>query len=111
MKKRTIALERDAKVFGGDVVAAIPLVFEFGAFLGENLGQTLHGRRDESVRLLDRTTRLVDEGGLNALPAVSQVFKLVVREKRCAATRIVDIGSGFLRGDRRCNLRRNRCRS
>jgi len=53
MKKRTIALQRDAKVFGGDVVAAIPLVFEFGAFLGENLGQTLHGRCDKSVRLLD----------------------------------------------------------
>lgn len=29
VKKRTIALERDAKVFGGDVVAAVPLVFEF----------------------------------------------------------------------------------
>jgi hypothetical protein len=52
MKKRTIALERDAKVFGRDLVAA---------------------------RLFDRTTGLVHEGGLNALPAVSQVFKFVVR--------------------------------
>jgi hypothetical protein len=36
----TIALERNAKVFGGDVFTAAPLVFEIGAFLGENLSKT-----------------------------------------------------------------------
>jgi hypothetical protein len=51
MKKRTIALERNAKVFGGNVFTAAPLVCEIGAFLGENLSKTLHGRCDESVRL------------------------------------------------------------
>ena len=40
MKKRTIALERNAKVFGGDVFTAAPLAFEIGAFLGENLSKT-----------------------------------------------------------------------
>ena len=73
MKKRTITLERDAKVFGGDVVAASTGSQVWNVPL-QNLGQTLHCRCDQSVRLFDRTAGLVDEGGLNPLPAVPQVF-------------------------------------
>jgi len=31
-------VKRDAKILGGDVVAAIPLAFERGALAGERLG-------------------------------------------------------------------------
>jgi hypothetical protein len=51
--------KNDAKVFGGDVVASVPLVLEFGTFLCKNLGQTLHCRCDQSVRLFDRTAGLL----------------------------------------------------
>ena len=43
LKERTIALQGDAQVFRGNVIAAIPLLFEFGAFLGENFRQAFHG--------------------------------------------------------------------
>ena len=42
LEERSVALQRDSKVFGGYVLAAIPLGLEPFALLGEALGQPLH---------------------------------------------------------------------
>src|ERR1700688_102023 len=92
MKESTIALQRDAEVFGGYFIAAIPLLFELGAFLGENFCQAFHRRGDEAIGLLDGSTGLVNKSCLNVLPAVSQVGNLVVGEQRNSGSRIANIG-------------------
>ena len=92
MKESTIALQRDAEVFGGYLIAAIPLFFELGAFLGENFCQAFHRRGDEAVSLLDGWAGLVNESYLNVLPAISQVGNLVVGEQRNGGSRIANIG-------------------
>jgi hypothetical protein len=47
-----VALEGDAKILGGDVVALAPLVFELRSLVGEDLGEPLDGRGDKLVGLL-----------------------------------------------------------
>ena len=78
LKEGAITLQGDAKVFGRDVVAAVPLLLEFGTFLGEDFGEALHGGGDEAVGLLDGGARFVDESGLHFAPAIPQAFKFVV---------------------------------
>ena len=74
LKERTVALQRDAQVFGRDIVSAIPLFLEFGTLLGKDFGQAFHGCSDEAVCLLYGATGLIDEGGLNAGPTGSQLL-------------------------------------
>ena len=65
MKESTIALQRDAEVFGGYFIAAIPLLFELGAFLGENFCQAFHRRGDEAIGLTHQDLEVTD--GLSVL--------------------------------------------
>ena len=80
LKERAVALQRDAEVFGRDIVSAIPLLLEFGTLLGKNFGQAFHGCGDQAVRLLYGSTGLIDESGLNAGPTGSQLLQFVIRE-------------------------------
>src|SRR5690242_3655010 len=80
LEERTVTLQRNAEVLGGDVVAAIPLLLEFGAFLGKDFGKALHGGGDEAVGLFDGFARFVDESGLHFAPAISQALKFVIWE-------------------------------
>jgi hypothetical protein len=77
-----IASQALPKVFCRDVVAAIPLFLEFGAFLGELLGDSLDDGRDQGIGLLDGVTRLIDERGLHLIPAGAKVAQLSFGEER-----------------------------
>ena len=92
MKESTIALQRDAEVFGGHFIAAIPLFFELGAFLGENFCQAFHRRGDEAIGLLNGSAGLVNESCLNVFPATSQVGNLMVGEQRNSSSSVANIG-------------------
>lgn len=63
-----VALEGDAKVFGRDIVAAVPLGLEAAALLGKHLSQALHRLGDEVVGILHRPARFVDEPCLDGVP-------------------------------------------
>jgi hypothetical protein len=80
MEERTVALQGDAQVFGGDVVATIPLMFEIGALFREDLREALHGRGDQSIRLLNGFARLVDEAGLEFVPTDMKRLGLITRK-------------------------------
>src|SRR3954454_13458736 len=68
-EERAVALQRDAQILGGDILAAAPLRLEAIALLREALGEVLHHRGHERVRILDGAARLVDEPDLDLLPA------------------------------------------
>jgi hypothetical protein len=80
LKKGAVALQRDAEVFGRYIVAAIPLLLEFGTLLGKNFGEAFHGGGDQAVRLLYGAPGFIDESGLNPSPTGSQILQLVVGE-------------------------------
>ncbi len=82
VEEGAVAGECDPEVFGGDVVAAIPLFFEALTLVREAGRKPLHQIGDKGVRLLDGIPRLIDEAGLDLLPASSEVFALIVGEKR-----------------------------
>ena len=82
LEKGAIALQGDAEILGGNVVAAIPLLLEFGTFLGENFGEALHGAGDQAVGLFDGFARFIDERSLNFAPAISQTLEFIVGEQR-----------------------------
>ena len=54
IKEGSVALERLAKILGGDVVALAPLIFQRGSLGGKLLGDALNNVGNEAVGLLDR---------------------------------------------------------
>src|SRR5262249_44603126 len=92
-----VALERDPQVLGGDVLAAAPLLLEALALGRETLREPLHDLGDELVGLLDGLPRLVDESGLDRLPAALELRVLPVREPGRSVGAKVAGGSGALR--------------
>ena len=42
VKEGAIALQRDAKILGGNIVAAIPLLLQLGTFFGKDFSQAFH---------------------------------------------------------------------
>src|ERR1017187_1575528 len=84
IKEGSVALERLAKILGGDVVALAPLIFQLGTLGGELLSDSLNNVGNEAVGLLDRMPGLVDEGGLGLGPASAEGVQLVVgKEQAC----------------------------
>src|SRR5438093_13625235 len=81
LEEAAVALQRDPQVLGGDVLAAAPLALEALALGGEALRHAPHDLGDELVRLLDGLARLVDEPGLDLLPAALEALVLVAREQ------------------------------
>lgn len=61
VEEGAIAFEALAEIFGGDIVSAVPLFFEFGALLCELLCDALDHGGDQGIGLLDCVARLVDE--------------------------------------------------
>src|ERR1035441_10075399 len=82
IKEGSVALERLAKILGGDVVALAPLIFQLGTLGGELLSDSLNNVGNEAVGLLDRMPGLVDEGGLGLVPASAEGVQLVVGKER-----------------------------
>src|ERR1017187_842154 len=82
IKEGSVALERLAKILGGDVVALAPLIFQRGSLGGELLGDALDDVGDQAVGLFDRMPWLVDEGGLDLVPASAEGVQLVVGKER-----------------------------
>jgi hypothetical protein len=82
MEERAVALQRESQVFCRHVVATVPLLFQLRAFLGEDLGKSLHGRRDQAVGLLYGRSRFIHKTSLDAVPIRSEVLQFVIGEKR-----------------------------
>src|SRR4029453_8175989 len=82
LEEGAVAGEGDAELFGGDVVAAVPVSFGPLAFLGEAGCGALHQVGDQRVGLGDGVAGLVDEAGLDFLPAAGEALALVVGKKR-----------------------------
>src|SRR5205085_1587113 len=82
VEEGAVAGEGDAEVFGGDVVALVPLGFEPLAFVGEAGGESLHEVGDQGVGFRDGVARLVDEARLDLLPAGGEALALVRRQER-----------------------------
>src|SRR5437868_6509294 len=80
VEEGTIAAQGYTQIFGGNVVATAPLPFQFAAFFGETVRQSLDHFRDERVRLFDRAARLVHKPRLNVRPSRPEIFCLVLRE-------------------------------
>ena len=70
-------MKRDTKVFGRDLVTAIPLTLQSLTLLSEGVCKLLHQLGYERVSLLHRTSWLIDEATLDLLPAVSDVASRV----------------------------------
>ena len=82
IKEGSVALERLAKILGGNVVALAPLIFQRGSLGGKLLGDALDDVGDQTVGLFDRVPGLIDERRLDFLPASAEVVQLVVGEQR-----------------------------
>src|ERR1700730_7306598 len=80
LEERTVALQGYTQVFCRDVVTAIPLVFEIGSLFREDLGEALHSRGNQSIRLLNGFARLVDEAGLDFVPTGMKSLGLISRK-------------------------------
>lgn len=78
LEERPVTLQRNAQVFGGDVIAPIPLLLQLRAFFGKNFCQTFHRGRHKPVRLFDSTARFIHKVGLNRIPTAAQFFQFVV---------------------------------
>ena len=82
IEEGSVALERLAKILGGDVVALAPLIFQLGTLGGKLLGDAFDDVGDQAVGLLDRTPWLIDERCLDFLPACAEVIQFIVGEQR-----------------------------
>jgi hypothetical protein len=82
VEERAVAGECDTEVFGGDVVAPVPLFFEALSFVREACCESLHQVGYKGVGLLDGVARLIDEAGLDLPPASGEMLALIVGEKR-----------------------------
>src|SRR6266700_1008008 len=75
-EERSIAAQRQAKIFGRHAVAAAPLSFETSSFFSEDLCQALHGASHKSIGLLHSLARLIDKTNLDGIPPRMQVRRL-----------------------------------
>src|SRR3984885_6162033 len=82
IEEGAIAFEALAQLFGGDVVAAVPLLFKLAALLCELLRDVLDHGGNQRVGLLHGVARLVDERRLHLVPAGAEVAQLVFGEER-----------------------------
>jgi hypothetical protein len=84
--------EGHAEVFGGHVVTAVPLCFEPFTLLGKAGCEALHQVGDQGVRFRDCVAGLVDEAGLDFLPAAGEALALVAGKERL----VIGAGAGGL---------------
>jgi len=65
IEKCAIPLDRPPKLFGIDVIAAAPLLFQLFALSAELTGYALDNVGNQAVGLFHRLARFIDEGGLH----------------------------------------------
>src|SRR5829696_1651689 len=82
VEERAVPLQRDPQVLRRDVLVVVPLRLEPRTLGRERLGQPLHQLGHERVGLLDRIARVVDEGGLDARPALAEAIAVGSLEER-----------------------------
>src|SRR6266540_1799363 len=76
-----VAPQRDAEILGGDVIAAVPLRLEPGAFLRVDLRGAGDDAGHEPIRLLYGLTRLVHEPDLDPIPLRAEPLRFLGREE------------------------------
>src|SRR5439155_13774004 len=81
VEERAVLRQRDPQVLRRDPVASVPLAFEFGTLVREDLGQPLHQARDERIRPLHRLTRFVDKADLDLAPLRAKALGLLGRKE------------------------------
>jgi hypothetical protein len=81
-EKRPIAAQRKPKILGRYIVTAIPLTLKFRPFVRKPFRQTLHRLRDQTIRLLHHSARLIHKAALDGIPASVQILRLVGRKER-----------------------------
>src|SRR3954470_3511423 len=81
VEEGAVAAERDPQLLGGRF-ALPPLAFQFALVLGERGGQRADHGSDQFVGLLDGLLRVVDEAGLDVLPAVTETGDLLLVDQR-----------------------------
>src|SRR5918995_1638380 len=69
------------QILGGHIVAPLPLPLESLPLLREAGDEAVHQIRDQGVRLLYRTSWLIDEPRLNLVPFLLQLIPLVRRKQ------------------------------
>ena len=75
-----------AQIFGIYVVAAIPLLFQGFAFVGELLRDPFDHVGDERVGTFDRFSGLVNERGLDLVPTGAEVVQFVIWKERAGTS-------------------------
>src|SRR5207253_8478502 len=84
-----IASQRDPHVLGRDIVAAAPLAFKLGPLIGKRLGELLDKLRNQFISLGDCLPGIVDEVGLDRLPALAVLpDRSLVEERDRKSTRL-----------------------
>src|ERR1035438_4489123 len=81
VEKGTITLQGNPQVLSGDVVTAIPLLFQAGPFVGETFRESLHHRSYQLVCAFERPARLVDEASLYLARLCSEISHLRFRKQ------------------------------
>src|ERR1700761_4455718 len=77
-----VSFEALAQLFGGDIVAAVPLLFKLVALLCKLLRDVLDHGGNQRVGLLHGVARLVDERRLHLVPAGAEVAQFIFGEER-----------------------------
>ena len=74
-KERSVAAQRQPKILGRSIFAAVPLLLELLPLASEDLAQPTHCRGNQRVGFSHGLARLVDESGLNAVPSRSKFVR------------------------------------
>src|SRR4029453_8851710 len=93
-EERSIAFQGDTQVFGRDFATLAPLRLELGAFRAEGIRQSFHHLADESIRLFDCSSRLIDKPGLNRIPPCAEPAAFLVMKERHGLVRGLHRTSG-----------------
>src|SRR5687768_8906 len=75
LEERPIPLKRDTEIFGGHLIAPIPLMLEVGSLGGEALRQALDDIGHKLVALLHGAAGLVHETRLDSRPALTKLLR------------------------------------
>src|SRR5262252_9571213 len=81
VKERAVALQRNPQILGRYITAAIPLLLQIRASIGEAFRQTLHDGSHQLVRFFHRPPWLVYKVSLNVAPPVPQVHNVRLRKQ------------------------------
>src|SRR5215472_2882562 len=81
VEESAVAAQCLTQVLGGDLSAAVPLLLEFRAFVGEELRDALYCGGDQRIGVFDGLSWLVDEHALGSVPASAKILQFVLGEQ------------------------------